>query len=294
MVFSLLRSSTSAFISSSFKLQSARKNQDHIKHLAITYVKSGSSIQKIPDPVYKEGTILLQALHFLLGRCRFKLLNRRGITMRIILLGGPGAGKGTQADFLCEHFGIPKISTGDMLRAAVAAGSDVGIIAKDVMNSGGLVSDELILDLIRERTALPDCRDGFLFDGFPRTIPQAEGLMKLSLGIDKVIEISVDDEEIVERLSGRRVHPESGRTYHVKYNPPLKKDVDDVSGELLIQRDDDKEETIRNRLAVYHEQTKPLIEFYLNVEKENSKLTCSKIDGVGTVDQIRERIFECF
>ncbi|MGB0637191.1 MAG: adenylate kinase [Gammaproteobacteria bacterium] len=214
--------------------------------------------------------------------------------MRIILLGGPGAGKGTQADFLCEHFGIPKISTGDMLRAAVAAGSELGIAAKDVMNSGGLVSDELILDLVRERTMLPDCRNGFLFDGFPRTIPQAEGLMELGLGIDKVIEISVNDDEIVDRLSGRRVHPESGRTYHIKYNPPIENGVDDVSGDILIQRDDDKEETIRHRLAVYHEQTKPLIKFYLDAANGDSKLTCSKIDGVGSVDQIRERIFECF
>ena len=214
--------------------------------------------------------------------------------MRIILLGGPGAGKGTQADFLCEHFDIPKISTGDMLRAAVAAGSELGVVAKDVMNSGGLVSDELILNLVRERTMLPDCRDGFLFDGFPRTIPQAEGLMKLCLGIDKIIEISVDDNEIVERLSGRRVHLESGRTYHIKYNPPIKQGIDDVNGEILIQRDDDKEETIRNRLAVYHKQTKPLIKFYLDIAKDDPKLTYSKIDGVGTVDQIRERIFQCF
>lgn len=214
--------------------------------------------------------------------------------MRIILLGGPGAGKGTQGSFLCEHFGIPKISTGDMLRAAVAVGSELGVLAKEIMNSGGLVSDELILSLVRERTASADCRDGFLFDGFPRTIPQAKGLLELELGIDKVIEISVGDDEIVERLSGRRVHSGSGRTYHVNYNPPAKDGVDNISGECLIQRDDDKEETVRNRLSIYHQQTKPLIKFYLDIAKVNSSLACSKIDGVGTVDQIRERIFDCF
>jgi len=214
--------------------------------------------------------------------------------MRIILLGGPGAGKGTQGDYLCAHFNIPKISTGDMLRAAVAAGSKLGVIAKEIMNSGGLVSDELILDLVRERTMESDCGGGFLFDGFPRTIPQAEGLMQLDLGIDNVIEISVGDDEIVERLSGRRVHQNSGRTYHVTYNPPIQEGIDDVSGEALIQRDDDRENTIRNRLAIYHDQTKPLIKFYLNIAVADSSLTCAKIDGVGTVEQIRERIFGCF
>ena len=154
--------------------------------------------------------------------------------MRIILLGGPGAGKGTQADFLCEHFDIPKISTGDMLRAAVAAGSDLGVVAKDVMNSGGLVSDELILDLVRERTMLPDCQDGFLFDGFPRTIPQAEALIDREINIDAVIEIDVPDQDIVDRMAGRRMHPASGRNYHILYNPPKIDGKDDITGEDLI------------------------------------------------------------
>ena len=168
--------------------------------------------------------------------------------MKVILLGGPGAGKGTQADFICAEHGIPKISTGDMLRAAVKAGTALGVEAKKVMDSGGLVSDDIILGLIRERIREPDCQNGFLFDGFPRTIPQAEGLAKIGVAIDRVIEIAVSDAEIVRRMSGRRVHPGSGRTYHVEFNPPRKAGVDDETGEPLVQRDDDREETVRRRL----------------------------------------------
>ena len=182
--------------------------------------------------------------------------------MRLILLGPPGAGKGTQAGYICQRFGIPQISTGDMLRAAVKAGSALGLEAKKVMDAGALVGDDIIVALVTERLAQPDCARGFLFDGFPRTIPQAEGLAAAGVSIDYVIEIAVDDEEIVRRMSGRRIHQASGRSYHVVFNPPKVAGKDDVTGEDLIQRDDDREETVRKRLAVYHEQTKPLIDYY--------------------------------
>ena len=210
--------------------------------------------------------------------------------MRVILLGGPGAGKGTQADFICAEFSIPKISTGDMLRAAVKAGTELGMQAKAVMDAGGLVSDDLILGLIRQRIAEPDCARGFLFDGFPRTIPQAEGLDAIGVDIDRVVEISVDDEEIVKRMSGRRVHPASGRTYHTVFNPPRVAGVDDVTGEALVQRDDDKEETVRNRLRVYHEQTEPLIDFYAEKAAKTPTTRFARIDGIGSVESIRERM----
>lgn len=211
--------------------------------------------------------------------------------MRVILLGGPGAGKGTQAEYICEAFGIPKISTGDMLRAAVAAGTELGREAKKIMDSGGLVSDDIILGLVRDRISDPDCANGFLFDGFPRTIPQAEGLARIGVEIDHVIEIAVEDEEIVRRMSGRRVHPGSGRTYHVEFNPPRKEGLDDETGEPLVQRDDDKEATVRERLKVYHEQTKPLVAFYQQMEQETgSKVAFGTVDGTGTVDAIKERI----
>lgn len=212
--------------------------------------------------------------------------------MRIILLGGPGAGKGTQGDFICAHYGIPKISTGDMLRAAVKAGTELGREAKTIMDAGGLVSDELILGLIRERIAAPDCADGFLFDGFPRTIPQAEGLAASGIEIDVVVEIAVDDEEIVRRMSGRRVHPASGRTYHVVFNPPRVADKDDETGDDLVQRDDDQEATVRNRLAVYHEQTKPLVTWYSDLARRNGTTRYVRVDGVGEVDQIRKKILQ--
>ncbi|MDO8842768.1 adenylate kinase [Methylicorpusculum sp.] len=208
--------------------------------------------------------------------------------MRIILLGSPGSGKGTQAQFITERFKIPQISTGDMLRAAVREGTPLGIEAKKVMDAGGLVSDDIILGLIKERITLPDCSNGFLLDGFPRTIAQAEGLMSMGVVIDQVIEIVVEDEDIVKRMSGRRVHPGSGRTYHIEYNPPKNEGVDDVTGEPLIQRDDDKEETVRKRLSVYHEQTKPLVGFYSAPERSNR---FASIEGVGTVDEITQKVF---
>ncbi len=210
--------------------------------------------------------------------------------MRVILLGGPGAGKGTQADFICAEFSIPKISTGDMLRAAVKAGTELGMQAKAVMDAGGLVSDDLILGLIRQRITESDCARGFLFDGFPRTIPQAEGLDAIGVSIDHVVEISVDDEEIVKRMSGRRVHPASGRTYHTIFNPPRVAGVDDLTGEALVQRDDDKEETVRNRLRVYHEQTEPLIDFYAEKAAKAAAPKFARIDGIGSVEAIRERM----
>src|SRR6185295_8929631 len=182
--------------------------------------------------------------------------------MRLILLGPPGAGKGTQATFLTAHYGIPQISTGDMLRAAVKAGTPLGLAAKKVMDSGALVSDDIIIGLVEERLKEPDCAKGYLFDGFPRTIPQAEAMRKAGVAIDYVLEIDVPDEEIVQRMSGRRVHPASGRTYHVKFNPPKAQGKDDITGEALIQRDDDKEETVRKRLEVYQAQTRPLVEYY--------------------------------
>lgn len=211
--------------------------------------------------------------------------------MRIILLGGPGAGKGTQADFICGEHRIPKISTGDMLRAAVKAGTPLGVEARKVMEAGGLVSDEIILGLINERLKESDCAHGFLFDGFPRTIPQAEGLNQLGARIDRVLEIAVPDEEIVRRISGRRIHPASGRTYHIEFNPPKISGQDDLTGELLMQRDDDREETVRNRLRVYHEQTEPLVDFYHGQSQRDSVLKFARVDGIGTLDEIRERVF---
>jgi adenylate kinase len=211
--------------------------------------------------------------------------------MRIILLGAPGAGKGTQAKFIMDSYGIPQISTGDMLRAAVKAESPLGLQVKDIMASGGLVSDDLIIGLVKERIVQEDCKNGFLFDGFPRTIPQAEALHAAGVGIDHVLEIAVDDEEIVQRLSGRRVHPDSGRIYHVSHNPPQKEGLDDVTGEPLIQRVDDKEETVRTRLAVYHEQTEPLVAYYQTLGAQSATPKCSKVDGVGSMDEIKKKIF---
>ncbi len=213
--------------------------------------------------------------------------------MRIILLGAPGAGKGTQAQFIMEKYGIPQISTGDMLRAAVKAGTPLGLQAKDVMASGGLVSDDLIIALVKDRIAQDDCAKGFLFDGFPRTIPQAEALQDAGVAIDHVLEIDVDDEEIVKRMSGRRVHPASGRTYHVIYNPPKVEGKDDVTGEELIQREDDLEETVRKRLSVYHDQTKPLVGFYQQLAAAGGQAPqYSRIAGVGGLDDIKAKVFE--
>ncbi len=213
--------------------------------------------------------------------------------MRVILLGGPGAGKGTQANYIKEQYSIPQISTGDMLRAAVKAGTPLGLEAKKVMDAGGLVSDDIILGLVKERIIQPDCTKGFLFDGFPRTLAQADALKQEGINIDAVVEIDVDDEEIIKRMSGRRVHLASGRTYHILYNPPNVEGKDDVTGEDLIQRDDDTEATVRKRLAVYHEQTEPLIEYYSkwadSGDAEAPKY--AKIDGIGKVDEIRDRIF---
>ena len=206
--------------------------------------------------------------------------------MRIILLGPPGAGKGTQAQFICQQFGIPQISTGDMLRAAVAAGTPPGKQAKTVMESGGLVSDEIIIGLVKERLEAPDCAPGCLFDGFPRTIPQARAMVDEKIAIDHVLEIAVADDEIINRLSGRRVHPGSGRVYHVEYNPPQQEGLDDVTGEALIQREDDREETIRNRLSIYHDQTRPLVDFYRELEG----VEYHSLDGVGEVDDIASLI----
>ena len=206
--------------------------------------------------------------------------------MRIILLGAPGAGKGTQAQFLCEQFGIPQISTGDMLRAAVAEGSELGLQAKSIMDSGGLVSDELIINLVKAQLQQPDCEAGCLFDGFPRTIPQAQAMVDANIAVDHVIEIAVDDEEIVGRLSGRRVHPASGRIYHVVHNPPVEDGKDDVTGEPLMQRDDDQEETVRKRLSVYQQQTRPLVDFYRELDGPRYH----RIDGVGSVEDISAAI----
>lgn len=209
--------------------------------------------------------------------------------MRLILLGAPGAGKGTQAQFICERFSIPQISTGDMLRAAVSAGTELGLQAKEVMSSGGLVSDDIIIGLVKERIQQADCANGFLFDGFPRTIPQAQAMVDAGVDLDHVVEIAVADEEIVARLSGRRVHADSGRIYHVEHNPPQRAGFDDETGEALVQRDDDKEETVRKRLQVYHDQTAPLIEFYSSLQGSNAP-QYHRIAGVGTVEDIRQRI----
>ena len=212
--------------------------------------------------------------------------------MRIILLGAPGAGKGTQAQFICEKYGIPQISTGDMLRAAVKAKSDLGKQVEEVMVSGGLVTDDIIIALVKDRIKEGDCGKGFLFDGFPRTIPQAAALIEGDIQIDIVLEIDVNDDEIVKRLSGRRVHVESGRTYHVVYNPPKLAGADDVTGGELIQREDDKEETIRNRLNVYHLQTKPLVDFYTKLSNSDTNVRVTKVNGLAKVDAIREEIFK--
>lgn len=212
--------------------------------------------------------------------------------MRLILLGGPGAGKGTQATFLTEKFGIPQISTGDMLRAAVKACTPLGIEAKKIMDAGGLISDDIITGLVKDRVAQSDCENGYLLDGFPRTIPQANSMRELNIDIDYVVEISVDDSEIIKRMSGRRAHLASGRTYHTIYNPPKVEGIDDVSGEALVQREDDKEETVKKRLDIYHEQTEPLIEYYHNYSQsgEASSPKYAKIEGVGSVDSIRNAI----
>lgn len=214
--------------------------------------------------------------------------------IRIILLGGPGAGKGTQANYIKEHFGIPQISTGDMLRTAVNNGTELGLVAKKIMDMGELVPDDIIINLVKERITQPDCRKGFLFDGFPRTIPQADAMKIARVRVDYVIEINVTDTEIVKRMTGRRVHPASGRTYHVIFNKPKIEGKDDVTGESLIQRDDDKEETVKRRLKVYHKQTKPLVEYYSrwSVSGEQSAPKYVKIDGVGSVENIRDSIFE--
>ena len=213
--------------------------------------------------------------------------------MRVILLGAPGAGKGTQAGLITKKFGIPQISTGDMLRAAVKAGTELGLQAKSVMDAGGLVSDDLIINLVKERIAQPDCANGFLFDGFPRTIPQAEAIKEAGVSIDNVVEIAVDDEEIVQRIAGRRVHEASGRVYHVVYNPPKVEGKDDVTGEELVQRKDDTEETVRHRLSVYHSQTKPLVEYYSKwaASGDAKAPKVRKISGLGAVDAITANAF---
>jgi adenylate kinase len=211
--------------------------------------------------------------------------------MRLILLGAPGAGKGTQAAFICQKFGIPQISTGDMLRAAVKAGSPLGVAAKKVMDAGGLVSDDIIIGLVKERIAQPDCAKGFLFDGFPRTIPQADAMKAAGVKLDFVLEIDVPDASIIERISGRRVHPASGRSYHLKFNPPKTAGRDDVTGDELIQRDDDKEETVKKRLEVYQKQTRPLVEYYSSWAAAGDAVAPQyrKISGTGTVEEITAR-----
>jgi adenylate kinase len=213
--------------------------------------------------------------------------------MRLILLGGPGAGKGTQAGYVKEKFGIPQISTGDMLRAAVKAGTPLGLAAKKVMDEGKLVSDDIIIGLVKERIKEPDCAKGFLFDGFPRTIPQADAMKNAGVKIDYVVEIDVDDEEIIKRMSGRRVHVASGRTYHVIFNPPKVAGKDDMSGEDLIQRDDDKEDTVRKRLQVYHDQTEPLVAYYSKwaAAGDAGAPKFRKVSGIGKMEEIRDHIF---
>ena len=214
--------------------------------------------------------------------------------MRLILLGPPGAGKGTQANFIKEKFGIPQISTGDMLRAAVKAGTPLGIEAKKVMDAGGLVSDDIIIGLVKDRLQQDDCKSGYMFDGFPRTIPQANAMKEAGVPIDFVLEIDVPDSEIIERMSGRRVHVASGRTYHVKFNPPKVAGKDDVTGEELIQRDDDREETVKKRLEVYHTQTKPLVEYYSKWAASGAAAApkVRKISGLGAVEAITASAFE--
>lgn len=213
--------------------------------------------------------------------------------MRLILLGGPGAGKGTQANYIKENYQIPQISTGDMLRAAVKAGTELGLKAKGFMDSGGLVPDDVIIGLVKERIKESDCEKGFLFDGFPRTIPQADAMKEAGVPIDAVVDINVPDEEIIRRMSGRRAHLSSGRTYHIIFNPPKEEGKDDVTGEPLVQRDDDKEETVRKRLDVYHDQTEPLIDYYKNWQSsgEAGAPQYIRIEGVGKVEEIRDQIF---
>lgn len=214
--------------------------------------------------------------------------------MRLILLGPPGAGKGTQAAFITRKFGIPQISTGDMLRAAINAGTPIGLAAQKVMDAGSLVSDDIIVSLVMDRLRYPDCEAGYLFDGFPRTIPQAEAMKTAGVRIDYVLEIDVPDEEIIDRMGGRRVHLPSGRTYHVRFNPPKVADRDDVTGEPLTQRDDDREQTVRKRLAVYHSQTRPLIEYFSAWERSGDAAapTYRRISGLGSVEQIAARAFD--
>lgn len=213
--------------------------------------------------------------------------------MRLILLGAPGAGKGTQANIIKEKFDIPQISTGDMLRAAVKAGTPLGLAAKKVMDAGELVSDDIIIGLVKERIAQADCKNGFLFDGFPRTIPQADALKDAGVDIDYVLEIDVPDSAILERMSGRRVHPASGRSYHIKFNPPKVEGKDDVTGEDLVQRDDDKEETVQKRLKVYHDQTEALVGYYDELAKSGKTATkYVKVDGVGAVEEVSGRVFK--
>jgi adenylate kinase len=212
--------------------------------------------------------------------------------MKLILLGAPGAGKGTQATFICKHFGIPQISTGDMLRAAVKAGTPLGLQAKQVMDSGALVSDDIIIGLVKERITQPDCANGFLFDGFPRTIPQADAMKAAGVKLDLVLEIDVPDAAIIERMSGRRSHQPSGRTYHVKFNPPKVAGLDDVTGEPLIQRDDDKEETVKKRLDVYQKQTRPLVDYYSQWAAAGGAQAprYARVSGTGTVEEITSRV----
>jgi adenylate kinase len=214
--------------------------------------------------------------------------------MRLILLGPPGAGKGTQANYIKDHCGIPQISTGDMLRAAVKAGTPLGLEAKKVMDAGGLVSDDIIINLVKERLTQPDCRAGYLFDGFPRTIPQAQAMKDARVGLDLVLELQVPDADIINRMSGRRVHVASGRTYHVTFNPPKRLGLDDETGEPLIQRDDDKEETVRKRLEVYHAQTRPLVDFYSQWASSGdaSAPKMTSISGVGSVEEITQRVMK--
>jgi adenylate kinase len=214
--------------------------------------------------------------------------------MRLILLGPPGAGKGTQAAFIRDRFGIPQISTGDMLRAAVKAGTALGIEAKKVMDSGGLVSDDIIIGLVKDRLTQPDCANGYLFDGFPRTLPQADAMKDAAVALDYVLEIDVPDSDIIERMSGRRVHVSSGRTYHVRFNPPKVAGQDDLTGEALIQRDDDREDTVRKRLEVYQAQTRPLVDYYSQWAATGDARAPQyrKISGLGSVDTIRDRAFD--
>jgi adenylate kinase len=216
-----------------------------------------------------------------------------GQHMRLILLGGPGAGKGTQANFIKDNYQIPQISTGDMLRAALKEGTELGLKAKEYMDAGKLVPDDVIIGLVKERIKAPDCEKGFLFDGFPRTIPQADALKEAGVPVEGVVDINVPDGEIIKRMSGRRVHLASGRTYHIIFNPPQEEGKDDVSGEPLIQRDDDQEETVRKRLEVYHAQTEPLIDYYKDWEKsgESAAPKYIRIEGVGKVEEIRDQIY---